>query len=614
VFNGWLVYESATSNGYIGNKALTAQNPIDRSVHPVDRGNIPADGHGPLPGPNTPVPQRLFDPGMNPATGLSNNYLAWKGGCGREPVNASGVSITSATEGGPNGKTVTLTLGGSGNQFMNVGDSITVAGVANANYNGSFTIASLVGGNQITYISNKTGLAPSSGGTVTDTTPSGAKQQGPGCIEWCGDPWGSWGYDTHDAGSYTLGFTHTYLKTIPDPLNPGQTISGLPEKICVNFYDVHGGGTTATSFQLVNGAKEVQVDGNGDNSINTNAFNVNEGANCTSVIGATLTTTATNSVFPGQIHDTAHIDVPAGAGGTLMFHVYGPRSLSSTQADCSGQATNLGPVTVNGPGDYNSPNFTPPSPGKYDWTVEYSGDSNAQPPISQATSSCGAANETSTVTANPTVTTDAGPNIQLGSLPGTLTDSATLSNGFNPTGTITFTLFGPNNATCSGNPIFTSTKPVSGNGSYQSDPFTPVLPGTYRWIANYSGDVNNPATTNQCNGPDDENVDVDRADSSIVTHQSFIPQDNATVTGVVQPTGTVTFELYKNVCSGAPVFSQQKTLVLGLAKTTNNGNSQNGGYTASGNGTWFWKVHYSGDGSNDPSDSNCVETFKITEP
>jgi len=39
---------------------------------------------------------------------------------------------------------------------------------------------------------------------------------------------------------------------------------------------------------------------------------------------------------------------------------------------------------------------------------------------------------------------------------GSISNSATLSGGFSPTGTITFTLFGPDNSGCSGSPIFTS--------------------------------------------------------------------------------------------------------------------------------------------------------------
>ena len=102
------------------------------------------------------------------------------------------------------------------------------------------------------------------------------------------------------------------------------------------------------------------------------------------------------------------------------------------------------------------------------------------------------------------VSTVASPTVELG---GTIRDTATLTGGgigaAAPTGTITFTLFGPNNATCAGAAIFTSTVPVNGNGTYISTSFTPLAIGTYRWIANYSGDANNAATANICNAPNE---------------------------------------------------------------------------------------------------------------
>jgi type VI secretion system secreted protein VgrG len=86
---------------------------------------------------------------------------------------------------------------------------------------------------------------------------------------------------------------------------------------------------------------------------------------------------------------------------------------------------------------------------------------------------------------------------------GTITDTATVSGGgFGtavPTGTITFNLYGPADATCTAAPIFTSIVAVNGNGNYVSAPYVTPAIGTYRWIANYSGDLNNVATTNACN-------------------------------------------------------------------------------------------------------------------
>lgn len=91
-----------------------------------------------------------------------------------------------------------------------------------------------------------------------------------------------------------------------------------------------------------------------------------------------------------------------------------------------------------------------------------------------------------------------------------ITDTASLSGGsMNPPagGTITFTLYGPNDATCS-NAVLISTKPVNGNGSYTSDSYASIVPGTYRWRASYSGDANNPAVALSTCGDPTETVDV----------------------------------------------------------------------------------------------------------
>jgi uncharacterized repeat protein (TIGR01451 family) len=142
--------------------------------------------------------------------------------------------------------------------------------------------------------------------------------------------------------------------------------------------------------------------------------------------------------------------------------------------------------------------------------------------------------------ASPAVTTNASASIVLGA--GSLSDSATLSGGSSPTGTITFNLYGPDNATCSGTPVFTSTKTVSGNGTYTSDSFTPTAAGTYRWIANYSGDANNNATANNCNEAN-ENVTVISPSINIEKmpdNQQIVSGGTATFTITVTNTGDVT--------------------------------------------------------------------------
>ena len=106
-----------------------------------------------------------------------------------------------------------------------------------------------------------------------------------------------------------------------------------------------------------------------------------------------------------------------------------------------------------------------------------------------------------------TLGTVASPSVALG---GAIYDTATLSGGNAPTGTITFNLYAPSDSACAGAPVFTSLVPVNGNGSYTSASFTSAAIGTYRWIANYSGDANNAATANTCNAAN-ESVDVTAA-------------------------------------------------------------------------------------------------------
>jgi hypothetical protein len=81
-------------------------------------------------------------------------------------------------------------------------------------------------------------------------------------------------------------------------------------------------------------------------------------------------------------------------------------------------------------------------------------------------------------------------------------DTATLAGGTSPTGSMVFKLFGPNDATCSAAPAYTSpSQPVTGDGAYPSPSFAPTATGTYYWQALYSGDSNNAAITTPCGVP-----------------------------------------------------------------------------------------------------------------
>ena len=115
---------------------------------------------------------------------------------------------------------------------------------------------------------------------------------------------------------------------------------------------------------------------------------------------------------------------------------------------------------------------------------------------------------TNDLRAGTTITTIASPDITLGA--GVLSDAAFVLGRVDPQpgATVSFALYGPDDATCAGPPLFQSVNvpyPVTG-GPVLSAALAPPLPGTYRWRASYSGDANNLPAAAPCNAPDESVV------------------------------------------------------------------------------------------------------------
>src|SRR5439155_402859 len=203
---------------------------------------------------------------------------------------------------------------------------------------------------------------------------------------------------------------------------------------------------------------------------------------------------------------------------------------------------------------------------------------------------------------SPTVTTSATPQATAG---GTISDQATLAGGVGPTGTITFTVFGPNDATCSGTPTSGGSAPVSGNGTYPSSAVPVVLAGTYRWIASYGGGSNNAAWPTACADPA-EAVVVTKAAPALTTTASGSVAAGGSVNDVAHltlgtnPTGTISFTLYSDAGCTVSVFTSSATV-------TGNGDYSSGPFTATQAGTYHWRASYSGDGNNNGFTTACNE-------
>ena len=219
--------------------------------------------------------------------------------------------------------------------------------------------------------------------------------------------------------------------------------------------------------------------------------------------------------------------------GAVTFELFGP-----DDATCSGTPVSTFP-TIRSAGAAPPPApFTTIVVGTYHWVATYNGDAN------NASVSSACADEPVTITqATPTIAT----RLSAGGPVGTsISDTATVNGGFVPTGTVTFELFGPDDATCAGTSILVSTNPLSG-GSATSDPFPTAAVGTYHWVATYNGDANNALVSSACA---DEPVTITQATPTIATTPSpggpvgTSISDTATVTGGFNPTGKVTFELF----------------------------------------------------------------------
>jgi uncharacterized repeat protein (TIGR01451 family) len=335
-----------------------------------------------------------------------------------------------------------------------------------------------------------------------------------------------------------------------------------------------------------------------------------------------MTTTATPGGSTAAIgsaqHDTVSVGTAQAPGvGSVEFFLCSPAEVTANGGDCSANGTQVGSaVTLDSGGAGTSATInggTTPNdntPGKYCWRAEFTPSANDHNYL--AGSHTNSTTECFTVVKNsPTIVTTPDPTSVTLPASGPLTDSAVLSGGFNPTGTITFTLV------YNGSTVDTEMVTVSGNGTYSTPtgytlPSSATVTGTYQWNASYSGDSNN----NQTSETNDvsERVTVNPAAPDISTTPSEtsgsvsdVLNDTAHLSGgsTFDGSGTITFRLFgpnDPNCDGTPAYAESVT-----ADHNGDYHTSNASVLADTEGTWNWTAVFSGDTNNNQAVSGCGE-------
>ncbi len=263
--------------------------------------------------------------------------------------------------------------------------------------------------------------------------------------------------------------------------------------------------------------------------------------------GPALTTTATPATASVNtaITDVATLSGAVNPTGTIVWDLYGPNDPS-----CSASSPPSVSDTVTGNGPYTSPPLTPTSAGSYHWVATYeSGDANN---TSVGPVGCADPSEAVTIQATPALTTSASP--ASANLGAAIKDVATLSGGDNPTGTITWKLYGPNDSSCSATNPPSVSDTVNGDGAYTSPTITPSQAGTYHWVASYGGDTFNlPVGPVGCTDPN-EAVTLNLVPSFTLQKLQSLTTSGYTSSPITAPIGsTINYEIVVTNTGNTPL-------------------------------------------------------------
>ncbi len=401
--------------------------------------------------------------------------------------------------------------------------------------------------------------------------------------------------------------------------------SGTPNNGALNgeFYE---GGVNLTALGLGNlcfSSVAAETRSSTSTTATLKDFTLGQLGSCTSRLTTQSSITGSTSIGTGSVSvsDSATVTVDGVStwAGTVQFHLRGPiGSPLEVSTDIGGlvAVSNTTPTV-------QSATATVTAVGDYCWSAHFHA---TTPPTGVPDADDTGVNECFTVTpVTPALATTAGPDVVLGNL---ITDTATLTGtanqpgtpAINPTtagapagGTITFTLFGPNNCTTV---AFTSSPvPVSGDGTYGPVSFTPTAVGTYHWAATYSGSPPNTLGTSHNTDCTDANEDVIVTDTTAITSaQTWLPNDTGTVTsaGGAALNGTMSDQLYTGdncgATSGSAVSGQLYQRSLTNATSPQSLTTTNTTFSVTASTSVSWLVTFTSTDPNVGGSSHCEST------
>jgi hypothetical protein len=194
--------------------------------------------------------------------------------------------------------------------------------------------------------------------------------------------------------------------------------------------------------------------------------------------------------------------------------------------------------------------------------------------------------------------------------------TAVLSGGSNPSGQVSFSVFGPQASpppSCAYGGTVIDSVSAAGDRSYvPGQGFTPSTVGDYWWYANYSGDLANTAATTSCGALVHETVVQTpalrvsapaRAALGAAISPSAIP---TTLSGAASAaSGTVTLEVFGPEAA-PPTNCASGGTQLGSMTVHGDGTlDPPSGFTAGRVGDYWWYSSYSGDGGDPAAASVC---------